>query len=399
MSLDLTDVRKAVLKPAKLEEAYGAAWAALGIDGALLADPELDEEDLQELGVAVRLHRRRLLKDVARLRAQGVPEDVLEPTPREEPAAPAEPLPQRTRAVPRSVAAARAAEEAAAAPAVVPAAAPRRTAAAFVPKQAKQPAPKAAAPAAKAAKAAPRVAGVGADGRRVAKAKQTKAAASKRAAPQPASKAPAKAPAKRAAAARQPKAAAPKRAEPKPQRRPAPAPAPKASPARRPLADAANSADKRANGRDAEVAAARRRAAERKKRGAQPQAQMSKTTIPAERKRVEPKASVFAAADDASDSEDALEGVKAATYPRASFASPSVFEERGDDESPDLSANFFSNEDSSDSGDVPIRMSGSLPDIPAETLFKGSVLEDDGFFDEDDFEDVGAGEDVADLFA
>ena len=44
-------------------------------------------------------------------------------------------------------------------------------------------------------------------------------------------------------------------------------------------------------------------------------------------------------------------------------------------------------------------MSGSLPDIPAETLFKGSVLEDDGFFDEDDFEDVGAGEDVADLFA
>ena len=81
VSLDLTDVRKAVLKPAKLEEAYGAAWAALGIDGALLADPELDEEDLQELGVAVRLHRRRLLKDVARLRAQGVPEDVLEPTP------------------------------------------------------------------------------------------------------------------------------------------------------------------------------------------------------------------------------------------------------------------------------------------------------------------------------
>ena len=146
--------------------------------------------------------------------------------------------------------------------------------------------------------------------------------------------------------------------------------------------------------------AARRRAAERKKRGAQPQAQMSKTAnIPAERKRVETKASVFAAADDASDSEDALEGVKAATYPRASFASPSVFEERGDDESPDLSANFFSNEDSSDSGDVPIRMSGSLPDIPAETLFKGSVLEDDGFFDEDDFEDVGAGEDVADLFA
>ena len=69
------------------------------------------------------------------------------------------------------------------------------------------------------------------------------------------------------------------------------------------------------------------------------------------------------------------------------------------DESPDLSANFFSNEDSSDSGDVPIRMSGSLPDIPAETLFKGSVLEDDGFFDEDDFEDVGNGEDVADLFA
>ena len=96
--------------------------------------------------------------------------------------------------------------------------------------------------------------------------------------------------------------------------------------------------------------------------------------------------------------EDALEGVKASTYPRASFASPSVFEERGD-ESPDLSATFFSNEDSSDSGDVPIRMSGSLPDIPAETLFKGSVLEDDGFFDEDDFEDVGAGEDVADLFA
>ena len=121
---------------------------------------------------------------------------------------------------------------------------------------------------------------------------------------------------------------------------------------------------------------------------------MSKTTIPAERKRVEAKASVFAAADDSSDSEDALEGVKAATYPRASFASPSVFEERGD-ESPDLSANFFSNEDSSDSGDVPIRMSGSLPDIPAETLFKGSVLEDDGFFDEDDFEDVGNGEDVA----
>ena len=144
-----------------------------------------------------------------------------------------------------------------------------------------------------------------------------------------------------------------------------------------------------------------RRAAERKKRGAQPQAQMSKTAnIPAERKRVETKASVFApAADDSSDSDDALEGVKAATYPRASFASPSVFEERGDDESPDLSANFFSNEDSSDSGDVPIRMSGSLPDIPAETLFKGSVLEDDGFFDEDDFEDVGAGEDVADLFA
>ena len=69
------------------------------------------------------------------------------------------------------------------------------------------------------------------------------------------------------------------------------------------------------------------------------------------------------------------------------------------DESPDLSATFFSNEDSSDSGDVPIRMSGSLPDIPAETLFKGSVLEDDGFFDEDDFEDVGNGEDVADLFA
>ena len=209
--------------------------------------------------------------------------------------------------------------------------------------------------------------------------------------------APTKAPAKRTAAARQPKAA-----EPKPQRRPAPAPAPKASPARRPLADAANNtAEKRANGRDAEVAAARRRAAERKKRGAQPlKAQMSKTTIPAERKRVEPKASVFAAAaDDSSDSEDALEGVKASTYPRASFASPSVFEERGDDESPDLSANFFSNEDSSDSGDVPIRMSGSLPDIPAETLFKGSVLEDDGFFDEDDFEDVGNGEDVADLFA
>ena len=48
---------------------------------------------------------------------------------------------------------------------------------------------------------------------------------------------------------------------------------------------------------------------------------------------------------------------------------------------------------------MPIRMSGSLPDIPAETLFKGSVLEDDGFFDEDDFEDVGNGEDVADLFA
>ena len=95
---------------------------------------------------------------------------------------------------------------------------------------------------------------------------------------------------------------------------------------------------------------------------------------------------------------DALEGVKASTYPRASFASPSVFEERGD-ESPDLSATFFSNEDSSDSGDRPVRMSGSLPDIPAETLFKGSVLEDDGFFDEDDFEDVGAGEDVADLFA
>ena len=126
---------------------------------------------------------------------------------------------------------------------------------------------------------------------------------------------------------------------------------------------------------------------------------MSKTAnIPAERKRVEAKASVFAAADDSSDSEDALEGVKAATYPRASFASPSVFEERGD-ESPDLSANFFSNEDSSDSGDRPVRMSGSLPDIPAETLFKGSVLEDDGFFDEDDFEDVGNGEDVADLFA
>ena len=137
-----------MLKPAKLEEAYGAAWAALGIDGALLADPELDEEDLQELGVAVRLHRRRLLKDVARLRTQGVPEDVLEPTPRDEApaeplpqkrtvprsvaAAPADPLPQRTRAVPRSVAAARAAEEAAAAPAVP--AAPRRTAAAFVPK-------------------------------------------------------------------------------------------------------------------------------------------------------------------------------------------------------------------------------------------------------------------------
>ena len=238
----------------------------------------------------------------------------------------------------------------------------------------------------------------GADGRRVAKARQTAPtkAATKR--PQQASKAaaPAKAPAKRAAAARQPK-----RAEPKPQRRPTQVQEPKASPARRPLADAANSADKRANGRDAEVAAARRRAAERKKRGAQPQARMSATApkIPAERKRVETKASVFAAADDSSDSEDALEGVKAATYPRASFASPSVFEERGDDESPDLSANFFSNEEDSDSGDVPIRMSGSLPDIPAETLFKGSVLEDDGFFDEDDFEDVGAGEDVADLFA
>ena len=187
--------------------------------------------------------------------------------------------------------------------------------------------------------------------------------------------------------------------KPKPQRRPTQVQEPKASPARRPLADAGNNtAEKRANGRDAEVAAARRRAAERKKRGARPQARMSKTTIPAERKRIESKASVFANADDSSDSEDALEGVKAATYPRQSFASPSVFEERGD-ESPDLSATFFSNEDSSDSGDVPIRMSGSLPDIPAETLFKGSVLEDDGFFDEDDFEDVGNGEDVADLFA
>ena len=402
VSLDLEGVSRAVLRPANLEGAYGAAWAALGIDGALLADPELDEADLEELGVAVRLHRRRVLKDVARLRAQGVPEDVLRPTPREEPSPPASPkraacasgpvaasapagpeapLP-RKRAVPRSVAAARAAEEAAA---------PRKTAAAFVPKQPAA-APrvavaKATAPAAKAAprqKAAPRAAATKAAASRPAASKQTvpKAAAPRRTA------APAKAATKTARAAPRPakagqtvpkqavaakvprQQAAPRRAAAAKQRRAFAAPEP-APPARRPLADAANAAAApRPAGRDAEIAAARERAAARKARGAQ---RMSTTApqpaIPAEAyARAQAMESVFAGAGDSSDSD---REVPAATYPRAAAAA-SVFE-RGDDE---------------DDG------------IPAEPYgaFRGSVLEDDGFFDDDDFE-AAAGEDVADLFA
>ena len=410
VSLDLEGVSRAVLRPANLESAYGAAWAALGIDGALLADPELDEADLEELGVAVRLHRRRLLKDIARLRAQGVPEDVLRPTPREEPSPPASPkraacaagpeapLP-RKRAVPRSVAAARAAEEAAAPPRV---AAPRKTAAAFVPKQSAAPAPrqttKAAAPAAKAApqqKAAPRAAAAKAP---AAKATASRPAASRQTVPKhtaPAkaaaprrTAAPAKAATKTARAAPRPakagqavpkqavaakaprQQAAPRRAAAAKQRRASAAPEP-APPARRPLADAANAAAApRPAGRDAEVAAARERAAARKARGTR---RMSATApqpaIPAEAyARARPTESVFAGAGDSSDSD---REVPAATYPRAAAAASGF--ERGDDE---------------DDG------------IPAEPYgaFRGSVLEDDGFFEDDDFE-VAAGEDVADLFA
>ena len=327
VSLDLTDVRKAVLKPAKLEEAYGAAWAALGIDGALLADPELDEEDLQELGVAVRLHRRRLLKDVARLRAQGVPEDVLEPTPREEPAAPAEPLPQRT--VPRSVAAARAAGRPPPRPAVVPAAAADRRGLRAQAGQAAGPEGRRAGgrrrrprPGSPASALPARRAGQGQtdEGRR---ATRTRGAGAELAGAGEGA-------GKRAAAARQPKAAAPK-----PQRRPAPAPAPKVARA----AAARRRREFRRQAREWPRRRGRRRAAPRrgtqKARGPAPGPDV-KDDDPrrAEARRTE-GVRLRSAADDSSDSDDALEGVKAADVPPRVLRLAVRLRRRGDDESPD----------------------------------------------------------------
>ena len=80
-----------------LVDAYAATWASLGIDGALLSDDDLTEADLEELSVAISIHRRRVLAAVARLKSQGVPEELLAPTP---PATP-EPASPPRRAAPK----------------------------------------------------------------------------------------------------------------------------------------------------------------------------------------------------------------------------------------------------------------------------------------------------------
>ena len=96
-TLGVAEVARALLKPAHLVDAYAATWASLGIDGALLSDDDLTEADLEELSVAISIHRRRVLAAVARLKSQGVPEELLAPTP---PATP-EPASPPRRAAPK----------------------------------------------------------------------------------------------------------------------------------------------------------------------------------------------------------------------------------------------------------------------------------------------------------
>jgi hypothetical protein len=51
---------------------YGDAFESGGVNGELLLDG-IEEEELVDLGVTSRLHRRRIMQDVAKLRAGGRP--------------------------------------------------------------------------------------------------------------------------------------------------------------------------------------------------------------------------------------------------------------------------------------------------------------------------------------
>ncbi len=56
---------------------YAQTFSALAVDGEMLSDPTLTEEDLMELGVSIRLHRRRLLAVIAGTSRCGVPPEAL----------------------------------------------------------------------------------------------------------------------------------------------------------------------------------------------------------------------------------------------------------------------------------------------------------------------------------
>jgi hypothetical protein len=51
---------------------YGDAFVASGVNGELLLDG-IEEEELVDLGVVSRLHRRRIMQDIAKLRAGAQP--------------------------------------------------------------------------------------------------------------------------------------------------------------------------------------------------------------------------------------------------------------------------------------------------------------------------------------
>lgn len=55
-----------------LADAYDEKWRAIAVDGPTLACV-LDEEDFSELGVSMKVHRRRLLRAVSAIKREGVP--------------------------------------------------------------------------------------------------------------------------------------------------------------------------------------------------------------------------------------------------------------------------------------------------------------------------------------
>lgn len=65
------------LHPRQLDEAYAAEWRRLAVDGSTLACVD-DQADFIELGVAVGVHRRRLIRAVCAVRREGVPKTQLE---------------------------------------------------------------------------------------------------------------------------------------------------------------------------------------------------------------------------------------------------------------------------------------------------------------------------------